>query len=166
MKMDQDEDAEGANRGTWQGSPWENRQWHHHGAQLGDKWNWRMGFGQRGWIRPIVLRILQDGPARGIDIMNRIQEVSHGWWKPSPGSIYPLLSDLVDEGMIKKRPDDKYELTGKYKSHFGPMDNVEETIVNMEGSASYLEELAKSDKKKLAGYKERIRKLSARLAKM
>jgi DNA-binding PadR family transcriptional regulator len=165
---DSEEDEEQQRSGPWAHQGPQNPHGSH-GPQLGNQWNsrWRMGFGQRGWIRPVVLNILEkNGPSRGIDIMNRIQEVSHGWWKPSPGSIYPLLSDLVDEGIIKKGSDDKYELTGKYKSHFGPMDNVEETIVNMEGSASYLEELKTSDKKKFAEYRERIKKVSARLARL
>ncbi len=115
----------------------------------------------------MVLKILEKrGPMRGIDVMNHMQEISHGWWKPSPGSIYPLLSDLADEGIVKRRADDKYELTKKYIQQSEPMDSVEETIVSMEGSASYLEDLSKSDKKKVAEYTKRIKKLSARLAKL
>ena len=81
----------------------------------------------------MVLKILEKhGPMRGIDVMNYIQEISHGWWKPSPGSIYPLLSDLAEEGIVKRRADDKYELTVKYMQQPEPMDSFEETIVGMD----------------------------------
>jgi DNA-binding PadR family transcriptional regulator len=128
--------------------------------------HWRMHLGQRGWIRPTVLKILQEKPMNGMEIMSKINEMSHGWWKPSPGSIYPLLESLASEGIVTKNKDGKYELSKKYVGTFGPMDDADDVITNMEGSASYLEELSKSDKAKFAKYKARIEKLGSRISKI
>lgn len=127
---------------------------------------WRMQFAQRGWLRPTVLKILGEGPMNGIEIMNSIQEMSRGWWRPSPGSVYPLLEALSTEGMIRKREDGKYEIARKYKDEFGPVGEMEEALTNMEGNASYLEEMAKSDRVRLSSYKKRIEKLVNRLSKL
>jgi DNA-binding PadR family transcriptional regulator len=128
--------------------------------------SWRMRLGQRGWLRPTVLKILEDKPMNGIEIMNKIQEMSMGWWRPSPGSIYPLLEVLNTENMIRKREDGKYELTQKYKSEFGPVGEIEEILTNIEGNVSYLEELRGDDKSKVSGYKKRIVKISNRLSEL
>ncbi len=126
--------------------------------------HWRMNFGQRGWIRPTVLRVLESGQKNGIEIMDSIQEMSRGWWRPSPGSIYPLLEQLTSEGIIKKNATGKYELTKTYKKESGPINDTEDIITKMEGSASYLEELAQSNSKEFVEYKERIKKMAKRLS--
>jgi DNA-binding PadR family transcriptional regulator len=125
-----------------------------------------MRFGQKGFLRPFVLRILEDGPTNGIGIMDRMQEISRGWWRPSPGSIYPLLEQLAGEGMIKKRTDGKYELTSKYAHGAYAGGEADDALMNLEGSVSYLEELAESDKKKFALYKTRIKEIAKRLSEL
>ncbi len=37
----------------------------------------------------------------GIDIINRLEERSSGAWRPSPGSIYPLLAQMEEDGYIE-----------------------------------------------------------------
>lgn len=128
--------------------------------------NWRRNFGQRGWLRPTVLRILESGPKNGMEIMDSIHEMSYGWWRPSPGSIYPLLEQLEDENMIKKNKEGKYELTETYRKAAGPMNSTEEVLLNMEGNVSYLEELSQNEKKEYSSYKERIEKIAQRLTKL
>jgi DNA-binding PadR family transcriptional regulator len=41
-----------------------------------------------------------DGPANGYQLMQALEERSEGRWSPSPGSVYPALSQLEDEGLI------------------------------------------------------------------
>ncbi len=41
-----------------------------------------------------------DGPANGYQLMQSLEERSDGRWSPSPGSVYPALSQLEDEGLI------------------------------------------------------------------
>ncbi len=127
---------------------------------------WRMNFGQRGWIRPTVLKVLESGPKNGIEIMDSIQEMSKGWWRPSPGSIYPLLEQLSEDGLVKKNTSGKYELTKVYHKESGPINDTEDIITKMEGSVSYFEELAQSNKKMFSEYKDKIEKISKRLSKL
>lgn len=44
--------------------------------------------------------MLGDGPANGYGIMKQIEERTGGFWRTSPGSVYPTLAQLVDEGLI------------------------------------------------------------------
>ncbi len=55
----------------------------------------------RGLLRHVIVRLLLSGDMTGSDIMRILDERSEGFWRPSPGSIYPLLSSLEDEGIIK-----------------------------------------------------------------
>jgi DNA-binding PadR family transcriptional regulator len=55
---------------------------------------------RRGDIRTAMLAALQDGPGHGYELMNRLSERSGGRWRPSPGSVYPLLQALQDEGLL------------------------------------------------------------------
>jgi DNA-binding PadR family transcriptional regulator len=45
--------------------------------------------------------LLQEGPRNGYQIMSEIEERSGGAWRPSPGAVYPALSQLADEGLIE-----------------------------------------------------------------
>ena len=136
------------------------------GAGAGTAHAWRMRFGQRGWLRPTVLKILEEKPMNGIEVMNAIQEMSNGWWRPSPGSIYPLLESLANESLIKKNGDGKYELTARYGRESGSQDEGDDIITSIESDVSYLEELASTDKEKFARYGKRIEKITARLSKL
>jgi DNA-binding PadR family transcriptional regulator len=46
------------------------------------------------------LTILLDGPGHGYELIQRIEEKTSGAWKPSPGSVYPTLQLLEDEGLV------------------------------------------------------------------
>lgn len=55
---------------------------------------------RRGDIRSALLTALADGPAHGYELMRRLEEKSAGMWRPSPGSVYPTLQMLEDEGLV------------------------------------------------------------------
>ncbi|MDF1478113.1 PadR family transcriptional regulator [Leifsonia sp. H3M29-4] len=57
----------------------------------------RMG---RGDIRAAILVALTEKPMHGYQIIQSIEASTHGSWKPSPGSIYPTLQLLSDEGLV------------------------------------------------------------------
>lgn len=57
----------------------------------------RMG---RGDVRAGILALLAEGPMHGYQIIREIEQRSNGAWKPSPGSVYPTLQLLADEGLI------------------------------------------------------------------
>ncbi|MGA6168463.1 PadR family transcriptional regulator [Amycolatopsis magusensis] len=56
--------------------------------------------GRRGDIRAAILLLLAEQPRHGYEIITEISERSDGLWKPSPGSIYPTLQLLADEGLV------------------------------------------------------------------
>lgn len=69
---------------------------------------------RRGDIRKLILTALHEGPANGYEIMQRLGSRSGGMWRPSPGSVYPTLQLLEDEGLARSETHDgarTYELT-------------------------------------------------------
>jgi DNA-binding PadR family transcriptional regulator len=61
---------------------------------------WRGRKARRGDIRMAALLLLAEEPRNGYQIMQEVQERSGGVWSPSPGSVYPALAQLEDEGLI------------------------------------------------------------------
>jgi DNA-binding PadR family transcriptional regulator len=76
-------------------------------------WGWGGGFGQgygggprrgrsrRGDVRAAILLLLEEQPRNGYGLMQEVEQRSSGAWRPSPGSIYPALAQLEDEGLIE-----------------------------------------------------------------
>jgi DNA-binding PadR family transcriptional regulator len=56
--------------------------------------------GKRGDVRAAILVLLADRAMHGYEMIQEIAERSSGLWRPSPGSVYPTLQLLVDEGLI------------------------------------------------------------------
>jgi DNA-binding PadR family transcriptional regulator len=56
---------------------------------------------RRGDIRTAALLLLAEEPRNGYQIMQEVEERSEGEWRPSPGSVYPALAQLEDEGLIR-----------------------------------------------------------------
>jgi DNA-binding PadR family transcriptional regulator len=69
---------------------------------------------RRGDVRTAALLLLNEGPRNGYQIMQDIEERSGGVWRPSPGSVYPALQQLEDEGLVRPTETDgrkEFELT-------------------------------------------------------
>ena len=67
-----------------------------------------------------MLRLLAEGPSNGYQLMQTIEERSDGRWRPSPGSVYPTLSQLEDEGLIRSAEVDgarRFEITDAGREH-------------------------------------------------
>jgi DNA-binding PadR family transcriptional regulator len=58
---------------------------------------------RRGDIRILLLGALLAGPAHGYELMSRLEAGSDGAWRPSPGSVYPTLQLLEEQGLIAGR---------------------------------------------------------------
>jgi DNA-binding PadR family transcriptional regulator len=56
----------------------------------------------KGFLRHQLLKKLSEEPKSGSEIMSELENETNGYWKPSPGSIYPLLSWLQDQKYIKE----------------------------------------------------------------
>ncbi len=65
---------------------------------------------RRGDIRTAALLLLAEEPRNGYQIMQVIEERSGGAWSPSPGSVYPALAQLEDEGLIRTEESDGRKL--------------------------------------------------------
>ena len=64
------------------------------------------GKGRRGNVRAAVLALLVEEPRHGYAIMTELAERSGGLWRPSPGSVYPVLQQLQDEGLVSVQESD------------------------------------------------------------
>ena len=56
---------------------------------------------RRGDVRAAILDVLSVQPMNGYQIIQQIADRSGGAWKPSPGSVYPTLQQLEDEGLVE-----------------------------------------------------------------
>ncbi|MGY5863717.1 MAG: PadR family transcriptional regulator [Candidatus Thorarchaeota archaeon] len=70
----------------------------------------------KGFLRYQVLQKLKEGPMSGSELTEAIEEEMGGRWAPKPGSIYPLLKSLLQDGLTQEVPPEdgrtrRYELT-------------------------------------------------------
>lgn len=83
-------------------------------------WLRHMAAVPKGFLRFQVLELLNEKPMSGSEIISEIERRTNGCWKPSPGSVYPLLAWLQDNGYIREVPAEeagvrRYTLTDKGK---------------------------------------------------
>ncbi|HEY2219229.1 MAG TPA: PadR family transcriptional regulator [Gaiellaceae bacterium] len=84
-----------------------------------------VGFGRRrrmrrGDVRAAILLLLGEEPRNGYQVMQELEQRSEGAWRPSPGSVYPALQLLADEGLIRGEAGEGgtvYELTDAGRTH-------------------------------------------------
>ena len=60
---------------------------------------------RRGDVRAAILDVLAVEPMNGYQVIQQIAERSGGAWKPSPGSVYPTVQQLEDEGLVGAQED-------------------------------------------------------------
>src|SRR5258707_7187659 len=87
--------------------------WEGFGFAFGPRaWGFR-GRGPRSWRRQwfgagdmkyVILKLLRDKPRHGYEVMKELEERMHGCYSPSPGTVYPTLQWLEDEGLVVARP--------------------------------------------------------------
>lgn len=89
----------------------------HRGGPHGGR---RGGRARRGDVRAALLLLIEGGPQNGYQLIQEIERRTDGMWKPSPGSVYPALQQLEDEGLVRavefegKRA---FELTDEGRGH-------------------------------------------------
>jgi len=74
----------------------------------------------RGDVRAAILSLLADAPSNGYGLIKAITERTGGVWRPSPGSVYPTLQQLVDEELIASTGEGRrteFELTDAGKAY-------------------------------------------------
>jgi DNA-binding PadR family transcriptional regulator len=117
------------------------------------EWAWIWGGprhrrrGRRQWfeagdMKYVILRLLEQKPMHGYEVMKALEEQTHGCYKPSPGTVYPTLQWLEDEGLVRGEEIDGkkvYAITdagraflAEHKSTVDDIfDRVEETIESL-----------------------------------
>jgi len=107
----------------------------------------------------------------GAELMDQMDRMTMGWWRPSPGSIYPLLDQLVEERIVRKRDDGRYELTESARRGpdwtrewmgRGPR-TPQDAIAEVESYIAFLEDVGRGEKGELGGLSSRLRTASKRL---
>jgi len=98
------------------------RQWLRHTASV-----------PKGLLRFYVLKLLKDKPMSGSEIMEEVEKQTGGQWKPSPGSVYPLLTWLRENSYAKELPREvtgikRYMLTEKGAKFFEEHANFEDKL--------------------------------------
>ena len=78
----------------------------------------------RGHLKLALLRCMSEKDMHGLDMINRIKEVTSGEWAPSPGSVYPLLRVFEKNGLVNKKQKGRsiiYSLTEDGRSVLGSL---------------------------------------------
>ena len=91
----------------WGEGPWPGRGFGPFGRGFG-------GFGPprgqrrfgRGDLKYVILDLLADKPRHGYDVIRALEERFHGFYSPSPGSVYPTLQLLEDQGYVSSNEQD------------------------------------------------------------
>ncbi len=137
-------------------------------------WAKRSHKGLRRW----VLYIVKDKPRSGAEIMDIMEANLQGWWRPSPGSIYPLLDGMEKEGLLERSADKKYSLTEHGREEFehpfpflrtvptSAPRSVEGVLDELSSYVSYLEDVAHAKDGRLTSSAPLIKDLGDRLSKI
>ena len=93
----------------------------------------------KGLLRFYVFKLLKDKSMSGSEIMEEIEKQTGGQWKPSPGSVYPLLTWLRENGYAEELPKEvtgikRYVLTEKGANFFEEHANFEDKLRKKMGS--------------------------------
>lgn len=101
-------------------------------------WMRHMASVPKGYLKYNVMKLLDQKPMSGSELMSTIEEQTEGHWKPSPGSIYPLLAWLQDKGYTKMEDSQeqgikRYSLTAEGKAFLGELVERKNEIQNKFG---------------------------------
>jgi DNA-binding PadR family transcriptional regulator len=92
---------------------------------------------RRGDVRAGILALLAEQPRNGYQIMQELEARSRGMWRPSPGSVYPALQLLEDEGLVSAAEAGAgrvYQLTEQGRKYVA--EHADETQAPWESQAS------------------------------
>src|SRR6185503_1517058 len=119
-----DEDCSGrrGRRPDWAGPGWWSEAFGDWGKHRGRHWRGRSGrFFEQGDLKYVILRLLEEKPRHGYDIIKELEGRFGGSYAPSPGTVYPTLTMLEDLGFARIVPEDGgkkiYEITDEGRKH-------------------------------------------------
>lgn len=110
----------------------------------------KIKFIPKGMLKPIIILILHENPTHGYGLIKKIKERT-GFWKPSPGTIYPILKSMVEKKLIKEvKTNDKtikYTLTKKGEKLAKSAEQMKQQMQN--NLTNFLSESLEIDKEKI-----------------
>ena len=86
---------------------------------------------ERGDLKFVILRLISKRPMHGYEVMKALEEESKGYYRPSPGSVYPTLQMLEDEGYVTvEEADGKkiYSITEDGAEYLGDNEDVVDDV--------------------------------------
>lgn len=94
-----------------------------------------------GFLKLAILKLVSQRPLHGYALMKEIERMSEGTWRPSPGSIYPALQELLRSGYITQEQEGRkriYRITpqGEKITRFA-LDHLRVSITNLENLLEY-----------------------------
>lgn len=96
------------------------------------------GRARRGDVRAAILALLAERPMHGYEMIQELDERTGGAWKPSPGSVYPTLTMLEEEGLVTA-----VELDGKRR--FALTDEGRAAVESREGPSPWEQVVTDAD---------------------
>ena len=118
-------------RGRGRGGPWDRGPRGGRGGRGG-------GRARRGDVRAAILALLAEKPMHGYEMIQELDERTGGAWKPSPGSVYPTLTMLEEEGLVTA-----VEADGKRR--FTLTEEGTEAVAGREGPAPWEQVVSDAD---------------------
>ena len=103
------------------------------GAEGRPRGRWRGGrMFEQGDLRYVVLRLLEEKPRHGYEIIKALEERFGGAYAPSPGTVYPTLQLLEDLGYARVVPGPEgkkvYEITDEGRKYLAENRETVDTI--------------------------------------
>ncbi len=86
---------------------------------------------ERGDLKFVILRLISERPMHGYEVMKALEEESKGYYRPSPGSVYPTLQMLDDEGYLTVEEQDGkkiYTITDEGMAYLGDNEDVVDDV--------------------------------------
>jgi DNA-binding PadR family transcriptional regulator len=132
----------GAGRGAWAFGPeFMAAMWGVPGVRRGRQFRGGRMF-EQGDLKYVILRLLDEKPRHGYEIIKELEERFSGAYSPSPGTVYPTLAMLEDLGYARARTEDGgkkiYEITAEGKAYLeanrGTVEDIFERIADFGSS--------------------------------
>ena len=124
--------------GPHRGGPFQHRRFPEGGFPFGPPFGRRGGFGpgperffEKGDLKYVILDLLKEQPRHGYDVIRALEERLGGFYNPSPGSVYPTLQLLEDQGYLSSSQLDGkrvYTITDEGKAFLGERADLVENL--------------------------------------
>jgi DNA-binding PadR family transcriptional regulator len=87
----------------------------------------------RGDLKFVILKLLRGRPMHGYEVMRALEEQAGGWYRASPGTVYPTLQLLEDQGYVRIVEEEGrkvYHITDAGRAHLDENRDVVEDIAD------------------------------------